>query len=346
MSEITVTGGTGFVGRHLIQALLERGDRVRVLALPDEDTTCLEHQHVAVYRGDVRFKESLDPPMRGAAGVVHLAGLMGAWQPAETYWAVNVTGTRNVCEAARAAGVSRIVHMSSSVVYGPGRGTPVDETAPLQPLPDPYPVTKAAGDRLVQQMIAEQRVPAVIVRPDQIFGPGDQLHFARVADRIRAGRGVVVGTGKNVYPLIYITDAIQGLLLALDHPRASGHVYNLSHGSPLTQQEYLDAIADEIGARRPRLHVPYRALYAAGYLAEAASSLTGSRLRPPTTRFGVAFMGTNGWHAIGKARRDLGFTPRVGLRDGVRLTAAWYRAGCESSTDTYPSGPAVIEGVR
>jgi nucleoside-diphosphate-sugar epimerase len=60
----------------------------------------------------------------------------------------------------------------------------------------------------------------------------------------------------------------------------------------------------------------------------------------------VAFMGTNGWHAIGKARRDLGFTPRVGLRDGVRLTAAWYRAGCESSTDTYPSGPAVIEGVR
>jgi len=283
--------------------------------------------------------------MRGVAGVVHLAGLVGTWQPMKTYWAVNVDGTKNVCEEALASGVSRVVHMSSSSVYGPGRGMPADETTALTPFPHPYPVTKAASDRLVQQMISMQRLPAVIVRPDQMFGPGDQVRFARIADRIRAGRGVIVGRGDNLFPLLYITDAIQGLLLALDHPQAAGRIYNLSHGQPLTQQQYLDAIADEIGARRPTIHVPYLALYAAGYLAERAAQLTHSRLRPPTTRFGVTFMGTNGWHANERAHRELGFTPQVDLRHGVRLTAGWYSACSLSSPEKSPSRSTVIEEV-
>jgi nucleoside-diphosphate-sugar epimerase len=217
--------------------------------------------------------------------------------------------------------------MSSSSVYGMALGRPADESFPLSPFPDPYPVTKAAGDLAVQRMVAHDQLPAVIVRPDQIFGPGDHLHFGRMADRLRAGRGVIVGSGDNALPLVYVGDAVEGLLLALEHERAVGRAYNVTNDRPLTQKQFLHAIARAIGARPPRLRVPYRALYAAGYAAERLTNPTAARARPPITRLGVAFLGTHNEYAIGRARRELGYEPRVDLRDAVDLVAAWYREG-------------------
>jgi nucleoside-diphosphate-sugar epimerase len=325
MSEILVTGGNGFVGRHVVSALLDRGDSVRVLALPDEDASTLEERGVTVHRGDVRRADTLVAPMRGAYGVLHLAAMMDVWRPLEHYRAVNVMGTENVCRAALATGVRRIVHMSSSSVYGMARGRPVDERSPLAPFRDPYPITKAEGDLAVQRMMVEEQLPAVIVRPDQIFGPGDHLHFGRMADRLRAGRGVIVGAGDNALPFVYVSDAVQGLLLALDHERALGQAYNITNDRPLTQKQLLHAIARAVGARPPRLRVPYRALYAAGWAAERVATLTGGRQRPSITRLGVAFFGRDSRYAIAKARRELGYAPRVALQDGVRLAADWYR---------------------
>jgi nucleoside-diphosphate-sugar epimerase len=326
MTEILVTGGNGFVGRHLVSALCERGDSVRVLALPGEDADALAARGIAVFRGDIRRPETLVAPMRGVDSVLHLAAMMDVWRPFEDYHAVNVTGTANVCRAALAAGVRRVVHMSSSSVYGMALGRPADERFELRPFRDPYPQTKAAGDRAVQHMIAAELLPAVIVRPDQIFGPGDHLHFGRMAQRLRAGKGIIVGKGDNALPLVYVDDVLQGLLLALDHDDAVGQIYNITNDRPLTQAQLLAAIAREVGAGPPRLHLPYRALYAAGYLAERVAALTPSSQRPPVTRLGVAFAGTDNRYAIDKARRELGYAPGVDLDDGVRATAHWYIA--------------------
>jgi 2-alkyl-3-oxoalkanoate reductase len=345
MSTILVIGGNGFVGRHVVSALQGRGDSVRVLALPDEDARWLQQRDVAVYRGDVRRTETLAAPMRGVDAVLHLAAMMDVWRPMADYYAVNVTGTENACRAALAAGVRRFVHMSSSSVYGMALGRPADESFPLAPFPDPYPVTKAAGDMAVQRMIADDHLPAVIIRPDQIFGPGDHLHFGKMADRLRAGKGVIAGPGDNAMPFVYIADAVQGLLLALDHEHAAGHTYNITNDSPLTQQELLEAIARETGASPPRIHVPYRALYAAGYLAERLAMLGPSRRRPPITRLGVAFFGTDNRYAIGKARRELGFRPRVSLREGVRLAAEWYRHSDRRYPPRVPGADHAAEGV-
>ncbi len=325
MTEVLLTGGNGFVGRHVVSALLARGDGVRVLALPDEDTLWLNQRGVAVHRGDVRRPETLSEAMRGVERVLHLAAMMDVWRPLEDYHAVNVTGTVNVCRAALAVGVSRLVHMSSSSVYGVGLGYPADESAPLAPFPDPYPITKALGDVAVQRMIDDERLPAAILRPDQIFGPGDDLHFGRMADRLRAGRSVIVGSGKNLVPLVYVTDAVQALLLALDLDRAAGQVYNVTNDHRLTQRELLDAIAHDLGAPPPRLRVPYRAVYAAGYLAERVAGMLPGERRPRLTRLGVAFFGADDRYPIDKARRELGYAPQVDLRDGVRLAADWYR---------------------
>jgi nucleoside-diphosphate-sugar epimerase len=345
MSVILVTGGNGFVGRHVVSALQDRGDDVRVLALPGEDASWLWQRGVAVYHGDVRVHESLAQPVHGADAVLHLAAMMDVWRPVEDYRAVNVTGTENIGRAALAAGVRRFVHMSSSSVYGVGLGRPADESFPLAPFPDPYPITKAAGDRVVQRMIAEHHLPAVIIRPDQIFGPGDHLHFGRIADRLRSGRGIVVGSGDNAMPFVYVTDVVRGLLLALDHDRAVGQAYNITNDRSLTQRQLLDAIACGIGASPPRFHIPYRALYAAGYLAERLAMVMPSRRRPPITRLGVAFFGTDNQYPIHKARRELGYSPQVDLRDGVRITAMWYRQHDRSNLTGPPIAGHAAERV-
>src|SRR5947209_6002656 len=249
--------------------------------------------------------------------------MMGVWRPMQDYHAVNVTGTEHVCRAALAAGVRRLVHVSSWTVYGMALGQPACEDFRLRRFPEPYAVTKAAGDRVVQRLIAHAHLPAVIIRPGTFFGSGDRLHFGRMAERVRAGKGLIVGSGRNALPFVYVTDVVQGLLLATEHAQAVGQAYNITNDQPLTQQEFLCAIAQELGVRAPRLHTPYPALYAAALAAEQAARLTPARRQPVVTRLGVKLFGTDNRHAIDKARRELGYTPRVSLREGVRRAAAW-----------------------
>ena len=322
--EILITGGNGFLGRNLISALQERGDRVRVLALPTEDTTWLEERNVVVFRGDIRTPEALIAPMRGVEGVFHLAAMIGAWRPMQDYSAVNVTGTENVCRAALHAGIRRLVHISSAMVYDMTIGHAVTEDDFLKPLNEPYSLTKAQGDMLVQRMIREDHLPAVIVRAGTLIGPGDRLNFGRIADRVRNSKGIIIGSGKNVVPLVYVTDLVQGLILALDSKQAEGKVYNISNDQGITQSVFFTTIAQEIGVAPPRIHVPYVLLYTAAYAAERLAALSNDRILPFVTRHGVKLYGSNSRLSIDKARRELGYAPKVSVMQAVRSTCAWY----------------------
>jgi nucleoside-diphosphate-sugar epimerase len=323
--EILITGGNGFLGRHLISALQRRGDSVRVLVLPAEDTIWLEEHHVTVFRGDILNPDTLIAPIRGAEGVFHLAAMIGAWDALRAYSAVNVLGTANVCGAALSAGVSRVIHISSAMVYDMASPRPAAEDDLLAPLDEPYSLTKAQGDMLVQRLIREDHLPAVIVRPGTLIGPGDRLNFGRMADRVRAGKGVIIGRGNNAIPLFSITDLVQGLLLALDSEQAVGKIYNIGTDQPVTQAEYLSLIAHEIGAPAPRLRVPYRALFTAAHMAERLAALSNDRIPPFLTRHGVKLYGANNLMSIDKARRDLGYVPQVPVTEAVRMACDWYQ---------------------
>ena len=319
---VLVTGGAGFLGRHLIDALTERGDEVRILDRPGA-AAAFAQSGVGAFEGDITRPESLSEPMRGVEGVIHLAALSGVWRSLAEYHAVNVLGTENVCRAALRAGVKRFVHISSWTVYGMGIGREAHEEMPLSPLGEPYSVSKMLGDRLVQRMIAEDDLPAVIIRPDTIFGPGDEQHVGRIADRLVRGRTIIVGRGTNAMPLVYVTDVVKGLLLALDGAHAAGRIYNIGNDQPLTQQELLSAIAAEVGADPPRQHVSYGALYAVASAAETFARLTSTH--PLITRLGVTIFGSDNRHSIDRARRELGYAPAVNLPEGIHLACAWYR---------------------
>src|SRR5258708_2353728 len=174
--EILITGGNGFLGRHLVLALQERGDSVRVLASPRGGTTWLEHRGVAIFRGDVRAPAELTAPMGRADAVVHLVAEASTWGPMQDSYAVNVTGTENVCQAALTAGVRRLVHISTFTVYDIGLGRPLTEEEPLAPLNEPYSRTKAEADRLVQHMSAQDPLPPPTLPPGLLPRPPHHPH--------------------------------------------------------------------------------------------------------------------------------------------------------------------------
>ena len=322
--EILVTGATGFVGPHLVSALVAQGYRVSVLALPNEDTDQFGWRDVGIHRGDIREAQTLGGAFKNVEIVFHLAAIHGLWRPRNEYYEVNLAGTENVCRAALAARVRRLVHLSTWTVYGFGLGRPVNEDAPLRHVADTYQITKVDSDNLVRRYLTEEKLPATIIRPGTIFGDGDRINFGRMADNLRASRAIIIGSGRNALPFVHVTDVVQGMILAAFEEKARGEIYNISNDQPLTQEEMWRAIAGEIGASPPRFRVPYPFLYAVAAVAEKMVGRDNPRRQPLVTRYGVQIFGTDNRHSIEKARSELGYVPKVNLREGIRMTAKWY----------------------
>ena len=323
--KVLLTGATGLLGGHLLQELRQRGEQIRALVLPVENAERLIAQGIEVARGDVTDASTLAPAVKGVDIIFHLAGMMGVNRPLADYRLVNVTGSENLYRAAQAAGVRRFVHTSSHTVYGLGYGRFLTEKDALRPDPDPYSITKAEGDRLIRRLMLNTSMETVILRPGTFFGPGDRLHFGRIAQRMKQGKGVIIGRGDNALPFCYVTDVAQGFLLAAYHEKAPGNVYNISNDRPLTQQEIFNAVADDTGGQRPTRHLPYLPLYYASIVAERIAHTI--HIRPPATRLGVMMFGSDNRHSIEKARCELGYQPEVDVREGIRLAGAWFNAG-------------------
>ncbi|HZS76619.1 MAG TPA: NAD-dependent epimerase/dehydratase family protein [Ktedonobacteraceae bacterium] len=323
---VLITGATGLLGGHLIKELQERGETIRALVLPVENADKLIKQGIEVVRGDITDASSLGPAVKDVDLIFHLAGMMGVWRPLADYRLVNVNGTENLYMAAQRAGVRRFVHTSSHTVYGLGHGRFMTENDPLRPDPDPYSLTKAEGDRLVRRLMLNSGVETVILRPGTFFGPGDRLHFGRMAQKMKDGKGLIIGRGDNHLPFCYVTDVVQGFMLAAYHPKAPGNVYNITNDRPLTQLEMFNAIADAVGGKRPTLHLPYLPIFYGSIVAERiVAPLT--RTKPVVTQLGAMMFGSDNKHSVEKARRELGFEPKVDLLTGIQLSAEWFNAG-------------------
>src|SRR6516162_6417121 len=163
--KILITGATGLLGGHLLQALQQRGEQIRALVLPVENAEKLVAQGIEVVRGDVTDVSTLAPAVKDRELIIHLAGMMGVERPLAAYRLVNVTGSGNLYRAAQAAGARRFVHTSSHTVYGLGYGRFLTEKDALRPDPDPYSLSKAEGDRLIRRLMLDSDMETVIIRP-------------------------------------------------------------------------------------------------------------------------------------------------------------------------------------
>jgi nucleoside-diphosphate-sugar epimerase len=322
---ILVTGASGLLGSHVVDALLDRGEAPRALVGPDDAAGRLDALGIETLRGDVRDRQVLDAAVEGVDAVLHCAARTGPWGPEEEYRSTNVTGLGTLVDACRTAGVRRIVHVSSITVHGNDVHGWADETSPIRAGTNPYSRSKIAGEELLQRL-ASAGAPVTIVRPGYLYGPGDVASFARFATMIREGRMVVIGPGTNHIPLVYVRDVADGILQAASSERAIGRTYLLVNDEPVTQAAYLSAIADELGVAAPSRHVPYPLAVGLGAGCEFAARVAHRRQPPPVMRYGVQVLGGENRFSIKRARNELGFSPGVPLRQGVHRSIEWYRS--------------------
>jgi nucleoside-diphosphate-sugar epimerase len=330
-NQILVTGGTGFVGSSLALRLLGCGYRVRVLARSRHSTTSyslktiaeLESAGVEIVKGDIFDYESLETALQGVEGVFNLVGrLYIAGIPKKEYFRLHVDGTRNLLKACKAANPLKfIVHCSSTGVLGPTGPYPLSELAPFNPS-NIYEETKAAGEKLALQLGEEWGLPVSIARPALAYGPRG-LHLLAWFQAIQRRYYRVVGAGANYMHPIYIDDVANGLLMCAKSLNSVGKVYHLVGESPVTIRELAGEIASALSVSIPRTSMPESIAYWIASLLELAPGIPPGRL--PLTRSRVRFMTESRAYSGERARQELGFIPRVALKEGLAMTVEWYR---------------------
>jgi nucleoside-diphosphate-sugar epimerase len=317
-----VTGASGFTGSHLVRALLERGDSVRILVRKSSDLSAIQGLRVEQAWGELGDESPLDDAVRGVDAVFHIAALYRVeGVPRRAFWDVNVGGTRKLLEAAKRAGVRRFVHCSTVGVQGDIRNPPASEGDPYAP-GDHYQESKRDGEILALEFGKREKLPVTVVRPTGIYGPGDTrfLKLFKLADR---GTFYMLGSGNVLYHLTYVTDLAAGILLAGSKDGAVGEVFTLGGSEPLTLNELVRKVAAALGRQVRIRRLPVWPFWVAGAACEVACRPLG--LSPPIYRRRVDFFTKNRAFDISKARRLLGYEPRVALDEGLRNTARWYR---------------------
>ena len=318
---VALTGATGYTGRRISEALLARGDRVSALARRG-DAAGEVVAGVDVVRGDLSSRDALARLVHGADAVLHVAAVYRtAGHPDSYYRDVNVLGTERLLEAAAEAGVQRFVHTSTVGVHGDVASPPANEDSPFAP-GDIYQETKAEAERLALEFGERRGVPVAVVRPGAIYGPGE-TRLLKLFRAIARGRYAIVGSGRPFYHPVYIDDLVAGFLLALERPEAVGQSFIVAGPRYVSQAELAAVIARETGGRVLPFRVPALPLRWAGALCEAVCVPLG--LEPPLHRRRVDFWTKSRAFSIDKARRRLGYDPKVDLEEGVARTVAWYR---------------------
>ncbi|MBN1672977.1 MAG: NAD-dependent epimerase/dehydratase family protein [Kiritimatiellae bacterium] len=321
---VLVTGGTGFTGKALVRRLLDEGHAVVALDYKEGlKTEELRDWGAEVVIGSVTDPDVVKRCVAGVAVVHHLAAAFRELNVPDTYYRdVNVGGTRNVLEAAREAGVRKFVYCSTCGVHGNIDEPPGGEDAPIQPA-DYYQQTKYEAEPIVNGYL-EQGLKTTILRPAAIYGPGDPERFYMIFKRVARGVFPMFGSGKTFYHPLYIDNLVDAFMLAMQDGKGDGQAYLIADEEYLEIEELVRRVARalEVEVRIP--HYPVWPLVAAGHVCEKLCKPFG--VTPPIFPRRVDWFRQNRAFKIDKAKRDLGYAPRVGIDEGLRKTAEWYRA--------------------
>lgn len=347
-SSVLVTGGTGFLGRRLVERLLAEGRSVAIFARSAAPE--LEQRGVKFIRASLNDAAAVAAACGGVETVFHVAAKVGVWGRYEDFFRTNVAGTRALIDGCRTHGVRRLVFTSTpSVVYNGCDLADADESLPLTTsCPSPYPLTKAIAERDVLAANSAT-LRTIALRPHLIWGAGDPHLVPRVLARARAGRLRIVGDGRNRADMVHIDNAVDAHLLAeqalakcqlMDdtsrmpasgklgkcHPlddtpplseRADGRAFFITNGEPVVLWEWINDLLRGVGEPPVTKRISLRSASAIGAACEVVWRMMRLGGEPPMTRFIAAELAKDHWFDITAARRDLGYAPRVTMEAGM-----------------------------
>jgi nucleoside-diphosphate-sugar epimerase len=333
-----VTGATGFIGGHLAQALLTSGEpsTVRVLCRPGSERKLPEdvRRLAELAPGDLYDRESLARAARGARRIFHCAGHVSDWGSLSQFERLNVRATRWLLESARAEGVERFIHLSSIAAFG----TPApeyfdDDSESCVESQDPYSRTKAEGERLVLEAARLGGLPATVLRPAVVYGPGGTW-LEEPLRMIEQGKMFLLGGGRGTCHPCYIKNLVDAILLAAEHPRAIGRAYIVTDGRSIPFHAFFDSLAEIAGRGPIRRSIPLPVARAVALFCEAGARLrdrahaagaaSHAPARPLLTRTAIAMVATPSRTSIERIRQELGFQPRYDFSAAMAELREWY----------------------
>lgn len=320
-----VTGGGGFLGLYIVEQLVARGDRVRVLcrgAYPR-----LTELGVETVCGDIRDKAAVSRACEGIDAVFHSAAVSGIWGARDYYHGINTLGTQNIVAASQQAGVQRLIYTSSpSVIYDGKDHCGANESLPY---PGhylcPYPESKALAEQAVLRANGTQGLVTCALRPHLIWGPRDNHLIPRLVARAKAGQLRRVGNGQNLISMSYVENAAAAHLQAADrlligaaNAAPAGRAYFINEPEPVNLWEWINQLLTLAGMPIVKAGVSEPLAYAAGAVLESVYRTFGWQTEPRMTRFLAQQLGGSHYYDIGNAQRDFGYTPLVSVAEGLK----------------------------
>lgn len=321
--KVLVTGGTGFTGKALVKRLLDEGHEVTALDYKEGlNTQDLRDWGARVVIGSVTDPDVLRDCMPDVEVIHHVAAAFRELNVDDTYYReVNVGGTRNVLETALDHGVRKVIYFSTCGVHGNVEHPPAAEDAPIQPA-DYYQQTKYEAEPIVADYVTKG-LECLILRPAAIYGPGDPERFFMIFKRVAKGMFPMFGDGKTLYHPLYIDNLIDAAVLAMNSPRGDGQAYLIADEEYVEIEALVKGVAEALDVEVSIPHFPALPLVIVGHVCEKVCTPFG--ISPPIFPRRVDWYRQNRAFDISRAKRDLGYQPRIGLTEGLQRTADWYR---------------------
>lgn len=318
-----VTGGLGFTGSALVRFLIEKGHSV--VSLDTQKGLYYDEfskKGVEIVLGSVTDRETVKKCLQQVDGVFHLAAAFRKINvPQKVYWDVNVEGTRLLCEEAlKISTLKKFVYCSTQGVHGDVKIIPGDEKSPIA-CEDYYQFTKWEGEKVVTEFVAKG-LKSVIIRPMAIYGPGDPERFFHLFKFARKGRFFMFGNGKAFYHPLYIDNLVDSFWLAFDSDKTNAEPYLIGDNEYYPIKDLVKMIGESMGINVKIIHFPFWPLYLLAALVEMVC--VPFKIPPPLFRRRVEWFKQNRGFSIAKAKKELGYNPRVGIREGLKKTGEWY----------------------
>lgn len=321
--KVLVTGASGFLGGALVRELVKKGDSVRILVRRQSKLDHLKDLQLEIIYGDLGSKDSLIPALKNIEIVYHCAARSADWGQWEWFYKANVLGVQNILDVAVNSGsIKRFLHISTSDVYGyPIK--PRDETFPIVDTGLPYNKSKVLGEKIVWGFYEKYKLPITVIRPVCVYGPRSKDFVTEIANLLIRKQMMLINGGEAVAGLLYIDNAVEGIIQATTSTKTIGQAYNLRDESNETWCQYVKALAKGLKVTNPWINLSANLALYIGYINEKIYEIFRIRKRPLFTRHAVYILAGDHAFPIEKAQKDFGFQSKVSYDKGVENTLAW-----------------------
>ncbi len=324
MANILITGANGFIGSHLTEKFLQKNHNVYCFVRKTSDLSLLKDKNVHLRYGDITDYKSLKDALIGIDIVIHNAGLASDWGSIDLFRQINLNGSINVAEASSKNGISKIVFISTTAIYGFNHKSEVTENSTPNPTYN-YAFSKLEAEEFLFSFGKKNNIDITVIRPGNVYGPDDHTFIEKYIAAMLKNQMAFINHGKSLTCPTYVTNLTDAVYLATFSDKAKNEAFNITDGLKINWNEFTEAIADELEIPNPKLSIPLGFALFLASISEWLYKLLKIKHPPLLTRYRMYNGGTNYTFSVQKARNLLQYAPQVDFRMGIKNTVNWYK---------------------